>query len=77
MIDNARTSRHNEAATTLRTIYTVRCDLAVTNVVYARHSAGRPLTGCYKPRLQTEDLEEAYRSISNHSAHHKHCIVAL
>ena len=46
MIDNARTSRHNEAATTLET--TVHCDVAVTKAVYARRSAQRFLTGEYQ-----------------------------
>ena len=77
MIDNARTSRHNEAATMLETAYTVHCDVAVTDAVYARHSAQRPLTGEYRSFLATEDLADAYRSNPNHSDHHKHCVVAI
>ena len=77
LIDNCRTSLHNSAATASETISTVPSDIAVQNFMFLRSLLNRPLDKEWSPLLGTDDFEDAYRCIPNHSKQDKFSVFAF
>eukprot|EP00971_Amphidinium_carterae_P285171 5660863-Amphidinium_carterae.1 len=76
MIDNGRTSGHNEAAFMSETISTSSFDAPVQLLRRLRSIHGR-LADRFAPKMGSEDMEDAYRRIPVATVHRRFNVIAL